>query len=443
MRNGLWYIMRSLGLRARLPLGAFLLLLGCGSDRSPEGAIRSGSAPAVVVGEVQQKTVPLYVEYVARTEAIESVEIRARVEGVLEKAHFRDGSLVSKGQKLFTIEQGPYQAALQDARAKKARAEGDLYLAEQQVELIKAQAGLAQAEARYVKATQDVERLKPLAEEAAVPAQELDAAVAAEAVARAEVEAAKATVRNTELSTQTYIAQAKAAVETASAALTHAELNFSYTEIHSPITGQIGRRHVDPGNLVGKGEATLLATVSANNPMRVTFGMSETDYLALTKRILAEGGNLRSPNGERIVEMLLSDDTIFPHKGHFTAIENVIDLQTGTLTIETQFPNPELLLRPGQFARLRFPVKLLQNALLVPKRAILRVQGIDSVYKVSSDNKVSLHTIAIEAEYEEFVIVASGVDPGDRIVMDGHQKVRPGMAITPTERSAAVVAEQE
>jgi membrane fusion protein (multidrug efflux system) len=435
--------MRSLGLLAQLPLAAILLLLGCGSDAPPEGASRSGSAPAVVVGEVQQKNVPLYVEYVARTEAIEAVEIRARVEGVLEQAHFREGSVVAKGQKLFTIEQGPYQAALQDARAKKARAEADLYLAEKQVELIKAKAGLAQAEASYAKAAQDVERLKPLAAEAAVPAQELDAAVAAEAVARAEVEAAKATVQNTELSTQTYIVQAKAAVETASAALTQAELAFSYTEIHSPISGQIGRRHIDPGNLVGKGEATLLATVSANNPMKATFGMSETDYLALTKRILSEGGNLRSPSGERIVEMLLSDDTIFPHKGHFTAIENVIDLQTGTLTIETQFPNPELLLRPGQFARVRFPVKLLQDALLVPKRAILRVQGIDSVYKVSSDNKVSLHTVAIEAEYEEFAIAASGVDPGDRIVIDGHQKVRPGMAITPTERSAAAVAERE
>jgi membrane fusion protein (multidrug efflux system) len=332
---------------------------------------------------------------------------------------------------------------LQDARAKKARAEADLNLAEQQVELIKAQAGLAQAEASYAKAAQDVERLKPLAAEAAVPAQELDAAVAAEAVARAEVDAAKATVQNTELSTQTYIVQARAAVETASAALTQAELAFSYTDIRSPISGQIGRRFVDPGNLVGKGEATLLATVSANNPMKATFGLSETDYLALTKRILSEGGNLKSPGNDQIVEMVLSDDSVFPHRGEFTAVENVIDLQTGTLTIETQFPNPDLLLRPGQFARLRFPVERLENALLVPKRAVLRIQGVDSVYKVSSDNKVSLHTIAIEAEYEEFAIVASGVDPGDRIVFDGHQKVRPGMAITPAERSAAVAAAQE
>jgi membrane fusion protein, multidrug efflux system len=414
---------------------AVAILSGCGSDAGSERAGAGGPAPAVVVTEVEQKTVPLYTEYVARTEAFAAVEIRARVEGVLEHSHFQDGTPVKKGQLLFTIEPRPYQAAVQDARAALTKAEADLHLAEQQVELIKAQAGLAQAEANYTKTERDVARLRPLAEEAAVPQQELDTAVAAEAVARAEVDAAKATVRNTELTTETYVVQAEAAIETAKAAVTQAELNLSYTEIRSPLNGQIGRRLVDPGNLVGRGESTLLATVAATDPIKAVFGISENDYLTLTKRVLDSGQGISELRDERLIEMVLADDTVFPYKGSFSSVENTIDPQTGTLTIEALFPNPRRLLRPGQFARVRFPVSLREDAVLVPKRAILRIQGVDSVYTVSGDNRVSLHTIAIEADFEQFSIATSGVQPGDRIVLEGHQKVRPGMSITPTPRS--------
>lgn len=417
-------------------LGLLLVSAGCGSEPSSKSAGAAGPAPTVVVTEVIQKTVPLYSEYVARTAADASVEIRARVEGVLESAHFKDGARVRKEQPLFTIEQRPYQAALRSASASLTTAEANLDLARKQVELIKAEAQLAQARAGLTKAEQDVARMRPLAAEAAVPEQELDAAVAAELVARAEVDAASAVVQNTTLTTQTYIIQAEAAVESAKAAVTQAELDLSYTEIRSPMDGQIGRRLVDPGNLVGRGETTLLATVSAYHPIKAVFGISETDYLAFAKRYFEQGGQA-SLDDQEIFELILADDTPFTHKGRFGAAENTVDPQTGTLTMEAYFPNPQFLLRPGQFARIRFPNTLREGALLVPKRAVLRMQGVDSVYKVSADNKVALHTVAVDGEFEEYVLVVDGVQAGERVVLEGHQKVRPGMSITPASQPAA------
>jgi len=417
-------------------------LMGCGSGPSSDGGAATGPAPTVAVTEVIQKTVPLYVEYVARTEAVASVEIRARVEGVLQEAHFEEGSRVEKGQLLFTIDPRTYAAAVQDTEASLARARADLRLARQQVELVRAKAELAQARAGFTKAQQDVIRLRPLAAEAAVPEQELDTAVAAELVAKAEVDAAQAGVQNTELSAETYISQAEAAVERAKAALVQAELDLSYTEIRSPIDGWIGRRRVDPGNLVGRSESTLLATVSNYDPINVVFGISETDYLVMFKR-----ANLNKRTAAQedpyLFELVLADDSKFGHKGRFVSAENTIDPLTGTLTVETRFPNPERLLRPGQFARIRFPVAVRENATLVPRRAIVRLQGVESVYKVSADNKVALHTIATGADFEEFTIVNKGVEPGERIVIEGHQKVRPGMSITPAIRPATTAGEQD
>ncbi len=406
-----------------------LSLAACSTSEPSEG-VAPPPVP-VVVTEVTQETVPIFAEYVARTEADATVEIRARVEGVLEGIFFKDGSRVKKGQLLFQIEPAPYDAAVRDAKARLARAEADLYLAQKNVELVRSQAEEAQARAKLAKAAQDVERLLPLAKESAVPQQELDTAIASQAVAQAELEAASATVQNTELTTETYVLQAEAAVEVAKAAVVQAELDLAYTRILSPINGEIGRKLVDQGKLVGRGDSTLLAVVSAVEPMKAVFSISETDYLAMARRHLSsETGEVRpEAERERMFELILADDSVFPEKGWFSAAENVLDIETGTLTMETTFPNPKHFLRPNQFARIRFPVSEKENAILVPRRAVLRSQGANTVYLVGEDNTVALRSISIETTVGENVLVLEGVVPGDRVILEGHQKVRPGMKV--------------
>src|SRR5262245_43581062 len=242
-------------------------LPGCGNAHAKTPV--APPLPLVVVAPARRADVPIVAEYVGRTAADQAVEIRARVEGVLEEAPFDEGRDVKKGQVLFRIERTKYEADLEKARAALALAETDHDIAVTQVSLLRAKADLAQGEAALVKARQDAARIRPLAQEQAVPAQLLDAAVAAEDSAAAVVEALKATVRNTEISTDGAIRQSEAAVRSAKAAVTDAELLLSYTTIVSPIDGLIGTRLVDVGSLVGKTDATHLATVSAMNPVRV------------------------------------------------------------------------------------------------------------------------------------------------------------------------------
>lgn len=424
-------LLRSHALRAILSL-LILPLSTCTASEQTEGA--EPPPVPVVVTEVRQETVPIITEYVARTEADSTVEIRARVEGVLEGIFFEDGSRVEKGQLLFQIEPAPYEAALQDARARLAKAEADLNLAEKNVELIRAQAEEAQAQARLAKADQDVERLRPLAKESAVPQQELDTALAAQAVAEAELEAAQASVQNTELTTETSILQAQAAVEGAKAAVIQAELDLAYTRIVSPIDGEIGRKLVDQGNLVGRGDSTVLGIVSRVEPIKALFSISETDYLKMARRYLdRETGEPKpEPEREKMFELILADDSVYDEKGWFSSVESVLDIETGTLTMETKFPNPRHFLRPNQFARIRFPVAELENALVVPQRAVLRSQGANTVYLVEADDKVVVRSIGVLGRVEENVLVSEGVAPGDRVILEGHQKVRPGMTVIPS-----------
>jgi membrane fusion protein (multidrug efflux system) len=429
-RTGLKYLGVSLGLFI-----AGMTAVACGSKEAGKTAGQAAPAPAVGVAEVVQQTVPIYSEYVGQTVADETVEIRARVEGVLQEAAFPDGSAVQKGQRLFRIEKDRYEANLQKATAQLAKADSDVIVARQQVQLVKAQAELAQAEANLAKASQDVARYRPLAAQRAVPQQDLDTAVAAEKVAQAAVGAAKATVRNTELTTDAYVREAEASVQTAKAAVADAELDLSYTTIASPISGMIGRRQVDVGNLVGRGESTLLATVSDSDPIRVQFSISETDYLMLAKRYLESGPSAR--RGKAPAELILVDGSIHPQRGTLRSIERAVDLQTGTLPVEFDFPNPGQLLRPGIFARIRIVMEERENALLVPQMAVQEIQGAKTVLVVDSANKVVLRTIAAEERSGKSFIVRTGLQPGERVIVEGIQKVRPGMTVAPAARPAS------
>jgi membrane fusion protein (multidrug efflux system) len=352
------------------------------ADKAKQAAV-APPPPAVVVAEVVQKTVPIYSEFVAQTDAKETVEIRARVQAFLEAQHFTEGTIVKKGQLLFTLDKREYEAKLQQA---KAQLEG--------------------AQARLGKAETDERRLKPLAERRAVPQQDYDNAVANVDTARAGVSAAKADVAG-------------------------AELDLGYTTIRSPITGLIGNRLVAPGNLVGKSEATLLDTVSSIDPIRVNATVSEAEYLRLFADFQRRG-KMHTP-----LELILADGSVFPHKGKVVIVDRAVDQKTGTLKFAAEFPNPDGQLRPGQFGRVRAVAEMATDALLIPKRAVQEIQGMKTVLVVGADNVVALRTIQPGETVGDLLVVRDGLKPGERVIVDGVQKARPGSKVNPSTAATA------
>ncbi|MFL6229197.1 MAG: efflux RND transporter periplasmic adaptor subunit [Pyrinomonadaceae bacterium] len=400
---------------------AFALLMNAGCAK--KDAAKSAApppVPTVVVAEVAQRTVPIYSEFVGQTKAHETVELRARVEGVLQKIYFREGERVGRGQLLFTIDKQPFQAALQSAKATLAKAEADLAQSRQRTDVLKAQAEVADAEAVLSKTEQDLRRIRPLAEQKAVTELELDAAIAAEKSAKANVDARQANVTNLEGSVKYTIERAAAEVSAAKARVTQAGLDLSYCDIYSPISGIIGFKNVDAGNLVGRGDATLLATVSSSEPLLVDFNLSEVEYLNLTNPGAGKA------KGNRKIEMILSDESTHPYPGALKVLDRTVDPQTGTMKIEVSFPNPHSYLRPGQFARVRAEVEMRENAILVPQRAIQELQGAKTVMVVDDQNKVSLRTVSVGDKSDNYLIVLQGLNPGERVIVEGMQKVRPG-----------------
>ena len=370
-------------------LGALSLvvsLAACEQSKEADKAKQEGAAPpppAVVVAEVIQKTVPIYSEYVAQTEAKDTVEIRARVQAYLAAQHFEEGTIVKKDQLLFTLDPREYEAKLLQA---KAQLEG--------------------AQARLGKAETDERRLKPLAERRAVPQQDYDNAVANLETARAGTSSAKASV-------------------------VEAELNLSYCTIRSPITGLIGQRLVAPGNLVGKDGATLLDTISSVDPIRVSATISEAEYLRL-RSLRTERKGFSVP-----LDLILADGSVFPYKGKLLIVDRAVDVKTGTLTAIAEFPNPSALLRPGQFGRVRAAVETAENAILIPKRAVQEIQGMQTVLVVGADNMVALRTIKPGESVGPLLVIHDGLKPGERVIVDGIQKARPGTRVNPTAAPAS------
>jgi RND family efflux transporter MFP subunit len=411
-------------------IAVLLLSAGCGrGGGAKEG--KSGPAepiPTVIVAEIPQRSVQVSAEFVSRTEAVPTVEIRARVPGVLEQVRFREGSEVKQGQLLFLIQQDEYKAALQSAKAQMAKAQADLTRARDVSVIDRARANLEQARADLGRTHQDVARYRPLAKEQAIPQQDLDTAVSREQVAAAAVDGAEAALKDAGLGQRTAIQLAEAAVESAKAAVTQAELNLKYTVIESPISGIISKLSVDRGNLVGKGEATILATVSAVDPMFVDFTVAEVDYLRLVKRVPGvASGEVRE--GAPPLELVLADGTKFPHPGRAVFVDRAVDQKTGTIQVRAQFPNPERVLRSGQFGRVRAVTDEVADAILVPQVAVQELQGAKTVLVVGEGDKVALRTVTLREPYEQFYIVATGLKPGERVIVEGIQKARPGMQV--------------
>jgi membrane fusion protein (multidrug efflux system) len=406
---------------------ALLFLASCGgeSEELKKQAEKAAAAPVpVVVATVTQQTVPIITEFTARTDAKDTVELRARVEGFLEGIHFEEGRPVKQGQLLFTLDKRKYEADVQNAKAQLAKAQADLEFARDKVRIQVAQAKLDQARAQLGKADLDVNRLTPLAKEKAVPQQDLDNALVEQTVARSNVAASQANYDDVVLSQKTSIDQATAAVSAADSTVKNAELNLSYCTIASPINGLIGQRMVSVGNLVGRGEPTLLATVSALDPLRVSFALSETEYLMVARRM---AGSARKSFP---FDLILADGTVFPNKGLVTIASRAMDEKTGTLTLVAEFPNPQGLVRPGQFGRVRGVADTVENAILVPLVAVMEQQSAKTVYVVEDGNKVAVRTVVLGERYENMTIVKEGLKPGERVITEGMQKVRPGMVVT-------------
>jgi membrane fusion protein, multidrug efflux system len=420
-----------------LALGALApALTTCDRTKAKESAAPAPPVPAVVVAEVVKKTVPITAEFVAQTDAVQTVELRARVQGVLERVRFKEGAEVKEGQVLFEIERSQYEAALQSARAQLAKAQSDLARAQEQVEVDKARAELEQRKAALAKAQLDVARLKPLAQARAVPQVDLDNAMAAEQVASAGVVASEAALKDTGLSQRIGIQQAQAAVEAGRAAVTQAQLDLSYTTVKAPVTGIIGRLSVDEGNLVGRGEPTLLATMSTYDPIKISATMSETDYLRFARRTAER----KAGRPETPLELVLADGTRYPLRGQATTLDRTVDPKTGTIVVEALFPNPDKLLKPGQFGRVRAVVEERPDAILVPQTAVQEIQGAKSVLVVGPDDKVALRSVTLGERIGDLIIATRGLEPGERVIVEGLQKVRPGIQVKPTMAAAATPA---
>jgi membrane fusion protein (multidrug efflux system) len=335
--------------------------------------------PEVVVSEVVRRDVPVVMELVGQTKGFQDIEIRARVEGYLDSVDFAEGSLVRKGQVLYHI----------DPKTLKAN-------------LATAEADLATWKSRLVKTENDVKRLTPLAAQQAVSQQELDNAVAADNAARAQVAAASAIVDR-------------------------ARLDLGYATVISPLDGLAGTTLVKAGSLVGRGESTLLTTVSEIDPILFRAGLAEAEYLRLA-RIAAQ---LRKDRGgEQIpIDLVLADGTVLPQKGRLDAIERAVDATTGTLSVQFRFPNPGGLVRPGQYGRARFVLETKKGALLVPQRAVQELQNLYSVAVVGGDNKVTFKTVTVGTRVGSLWVVESGLEGNERVVVAGLQRLREGMVV--------------
>lgn len=421
---------------------AAILLTGCGGEKKEQaGAAPAAPTVSVVVAPVVQKTVPLITELTARTDANDSVDIRARVKAFLLEQKYAEGTMVKAGQVLFVLDKREYEAQLMQAKAQLAKAQADLAQAQDRTVVETAQANVGIAQAQLNKTDLDVKRLKPLAEQQAVPLQDYDNALAAQQAARADLQGKQSSVNTARVNQAAATLQAQAAIEAANAGIRQADLNVEYCTITTPIDGIAGTRQVAPGNLVGQGEATLLTTVSNVNPMRVYVSISEREYL-MYSRLKAEG-KLKNRGGD--LELILADGSLFPQKGRVIIADRAVDVKTGTMSFVAEFPNPNALLRPGQFGRVRLAATTAENALLVPQKAVTEIQSSKVVYVVDSDNKVALRSVTLGDRVGQDYIITEGVKAGERIIVEGIQKARPGATVNPTAQpvSNETVAERK
>ncbi|HYI93945.1 MAG TPA: efflux RND transporter periplasmic adaptor subunit, partial [Bryobacteraceae bacterium] len=305
------------------------------------------------------------------------------------------------------------------------QAEADVDFAKQQVSLLQAEANLETAKANLIKAEQDFNRLKPLVEQDAAPRQDLDAATANFRAAEANVRANEANVKQARLGTDTQVQSTQGKLQQQRAALTNATLNLEYGTVRSPISGRVGDSLAPVGGLVTANSASPLTTVVPLNPIWVRFKLSESQYLEY-QRVKGSAKGQGPP-----LELFLADETKFPHSGQIENTLNQVDPRTGTLEVQARFPNPQNLVLPGQFGRVRFQTKERQGVIMVPQRAVQQNQSIQSVYTVVTDNKIEARPVKTGERVGNNWIIEQGLQSGDRVVVEGLLSVRPGVPVRP------------
>ena len=362
---------------------ALAALAGCGREQA---AAPTGPAPkpAVTVVAASERVLSDTEEFVGEIRGLQDVEIRARVQGYLEGIHFEPGTPVKKGQLLFTIDPKPFQAALAQARAAQTQ---------------------AQVEATRSKA--DAERFTDLAAKGIVARKQGDDARAQAAAAEANLQAARAVVR------------AK-------------EVDLGYTKIASPIAGRAGLVNPAVGNLVGTPSEPPLTVVSDLTSVRVRFSVGETTYLRVFRE-REEAAAAGKPQNTTAPRLLLADGSLYPLPGKVVSIDRNIDAKTGSLVVEAEFANPDGLLRPGQFARIKGEVGSSGNALVIPQRAVTLVQGVPTVYAIGANDVAEQRRLEGAPAPGGLFKVSSGLAAGERVVVDGQLKVKPGVAVTANE----------
>lgn len=367
---------------------AVLLAAGLCCRSAPAPPAAPPPAPVQAMAVIERDT-PIFQEYVGEVRGIQEVDLRSRVSGILVSVHFQDGQIVKQGERLFQIDPRPFEA-----------------------ELANAQGNLAGAQAEVARANLDVERYKPLVPVNAIPKQIYDNAVAAADQAQARVEALRASI-------------------------TQARLDIEFSRVTSPVTGRIGRRAVDPGALVSAG-TTVLGTVSLDDPAYVYFSISENSLIDLQRRSVRrpEPGDTRPITR---VTLTLSDGTPYPLPGVINFADRSIDPQTGTFTLRASFPNPDRRLLSGQYARVRVLYDTRPQALLVPERAVTETLGSFSVVIVGEGDKAEVRQVTPGPRAGRLWVIDQGLKPGERVVVEGIQRARPGatLAVTPISEAEA------
>ncbi len=355
-----------------LTLGAW----GCKKAAAPVAA----SVPEVVVTDVVQRNVPVYSDWVGTTEGFVNADIYPKISGYLLKQNYTDGDHVRAGQLLFQIDDREYKAALDQAL-------GDL----------------GQKAADYKKNQQDLSRYKPLYDQQVISKQDYDH------------------VNQSTRASAAAVASAQAAVETA-------KLNEQWTQVNSPIDGIAGIAKTQVGNLVSP--TSLLTSISQLDPIKVEFPISEREYLHFADKINRherDGDSKQDPD----LEMVLADGSTYKYRGRFYVANRQVNIQTGTIKIQGIFPNPDNILRPGLYAKIRSATDVRKDALLVPQGAVLETQGQYQVAVVGADNKVTLRTVTTGKQVGDLRIIDQGVSPGERVITEGLQKVSDGMEVKP------------
>jgi RND family efflux transporter MFP subunit len=367
-----------------------LALAGC-EPGQPKAASAPPAPPQVTVAKPSKRLIADHDEFVGRFVAVDAIEVRARVSGYLDAIHFKDGQLVKKGDLLFTIDRRPFEATRSQAEA-----------------------NLAQARANLAYAEADLERGQGLVRGSTITQQTFDQRTQAKRVAEATVKAQEAALRQ-------------------------ANLDLEFTELRAPIAGRIGDRRVSAGNLVTggtTGNTTLLASITSIDPIRFEFTMDETSYLK-SRRLAGDAASSVEPGTGLPVKLKLIDEAKFSHTGKTDFVDNEIDRASGTIRARAELANPDGTLTPGMFARIQVPAGPASDAMLLPEVAVGTEQVRKFVLVVDADNIARPKYVTLGPLVDDARVITSGLDPDDRVIVNGLMRARPGVKVAPQEAAAA------